>query len=126
MRKRLFVFFVIILFFGITITGYLSYNFTRNIILSNTKDELKTADKIAEDYLENPLNYSDFNNAAEHLKSLTGNRITIIDVSGNVVGETDASNSSMENHLGRPEIKDAFSKGDGMAVRYSETEKTSQ
>jgi two-component system phosphate regulon sensor histidine kinase PhoR len=125
MRRRLFVFFVIILFFGITITGYLSYNFTKNLILNNTRDELKTADKIAEDYLERPSNYADLNSAAEHLKFLTGNRITIIDVNGKVVGETDAASSIMENHLGRPEIKDAFSKGEGTAIRYSDTEKRS-
>ena len=48
-------------------------------------------------------------------------RITIINDLGNVIGDSHKTASFMDNHLNRPEIKDAMSKGIGLATRFSNT-----
>ncbi len=48
-------------------------------------------------------------------------RITIVDTDGTVLYDSNADESSMENHLDREEIAEALSGEDGEAVRYSKT-----
>ncbi len=66
---------------------------------------------------------SDYSEQARRLSTLTGARITIINIEGVVVGESDLDISQMENHLNRPEIQEALSGGVGSSQRYSETVK---
>ena len=46
-------------------------------------------------------------------------RITLIDVSGSVIADTEGSPKSMDNHRDRPEVAAAFSSGRGSEIRYS-------
>ncbi len=48
-------------------------------------------------------------------------RVTWIDKDGNVLYDNDASGELLNNHLDRPEIKEAFAKGTGEIVRRSAT-----
>ena len=48
-------------------------------------------------------------------------RITWIDGSGAVLGDTDANQEHMENHAERPEFQKALAKGEGVDIRKSET-----
>lgn len=48
-------------------------------------------------------------------------RVTWIDSDGTVLYDNDASTELLENHIDRPEIRDAFDKGEGETVRKSDT-----
>lgn len=48
-------------------------------------------------------------------------RITLVNQSGDVIYETLANKSTMENHKSRPEIEEAFKDGEGTAIRWSKT-----
>ncbi len=48
-------------------------------------------------------------------------RITLIAANGVVLADTQRSPEAMENHLTRPEVKDALASGEGSALRYSAT-----
>jgi len=48
-------------------------------------------------------------------------RITWIDSTGNVLGDTDANQDIMENHAERPEFLEALKQGEGVDIRKSET-----
>jgi two-component system, OmpR family, phosphate regulon sensor histidine kinase PhoR len=48
-------------------------------------------------------------------------RITVIRMDGQVLADTQSDAATMDNHLTRPEIKEAFERGDGRSVRYSTT-----
>ena len=52
---------------------------------------------------------------------ITGGRVTIIGLDGNVLGDSDAVAQDMENHSDRPEVKQAFEEGFGKSVRKSKT-----
>jgi two-component system phosphate regulon sensor histidine kinase PhoR len=54
-------------------------------------------------------------------KALTGTRVTIINGDGTVLGDSDQSSETMENHGNRPEIKDAEISDVGSSIRFSKT-----
>jgi two-component system phosphate regulon sensor histidine kinase PhoR len=51
----------------------------------------------------------------------SGARVTIIAADGRVLADSQSDAETMENHAGRPEIREALAKGDGRAVRRSVT-----
>jgi PAS domain S-box-containing protein len=60
--------------------------------------------------------------AARHLAALGNRRMTIVDSTGLVLGDSefdDASLALLDNHLSRPEIAEALRSGSGTALRYS-------
>src|SRR5207244_9743957 len=48
-------------------------------------------------------------------------RVTVINADGQVLADSQSDPSTMEHQAGRPEIRDAFAKGDGQSGRYSVT-----
>ena len=50
-----------------------------------------------------------------------GSRITVIALSGKVLGDSAEASASMENHAGRPEVIEAMKQGSGRSIRYSTT-----
>lgn len=55
------------------------------------------------------------------LGTQTGARITLILPDGTVLGDSEKDPAQMENHSGRPEIKEALSGKAGSSIRYSTT-----
>ncbi len=51
----------------------------------------------------------------------SGARITVITSSGLVLADSQSDPQTMENHAGRPEIRDAIANGDGQSIRHSVT-----
>ena len=51
----------------------------------------------------------------------SGVRVTVITAAGQVLADSQSDPSTMENHAGRPEIRDAFAKGGGQSIRHSVT-----
>ncbi len=54
-------------------------------------------------------------------KGMTGARITVIDGSGKVLGDSDEPSAVMENHADRPEIRQADMNPTGSSMRFSKT-----
>jgi two-component system, OmpR family, phosphate regulon sensor histidine kinase PhoR len=62
--------------------------------------------------------------AARRLGVLTARRVTIVDSTGLVVGDSDFDDAALallDNHLDRPEIRDALARGVGISKRQSES-----
>lgn len=53
--------------------------------------------------------------------AVQGIRVTLVDVQGNVIYDNEADSGKLENHLDRPEIREAFETGEGESMRNSET-----
>jgi len=49
----------------------------------------------------------------------SGARVTVINADGVVLADSAQDSETMENHAGRPEIRQAFSTGEGRAMRHS-------
>jgi two-component system, OmpR family, phosphate regulon sensor histidine kinase PhoR len=51
----------------------------------------------------------------------SGSRVTLIASDGQVLAESQSDSQTMENHAGRPEVREALAKGSGRAIRHSVT-----
>ena len=94
----------------VIITGVL-YRYFGDVQESQLKDELSLAasavEQLGEDYLAG-LDYDRY-------------RLTWVDADGNVVFDSHADKSAMENHADREEIKEALAYGTGSSMRQSST-----
>ncbi len=79
-------------------------------------DELKTVTHMMGN-MENLTAYS----VKDYQTQLDNMRITLLDVNGNVLYDSNVNASEMDNHAKRPEISDAYENGEGYAIRESDT-----
>ncbi len=102
---------------AIVVTGFLLLTFY-NFHVKNEIKALKDYGNIMSDILA-PLD----DITVDSLKKNTDPniRITIIDLDGDVLFDNMADSKTMENHLDRPEVKNALEFGEGEAVRNSAT-----
>ncbi len=79
-------------------------------------DELKTVTRMMGS-IENLTVYSvkDYHTEFENL------RISLLDEHGNVIYDSDVDAADLDNHAQRPEISEAYEKGEGYAIRESDT-----
>lgn len=126
MKKAIFQRFIWILSLALILSGSIFGAVISNIILERSEDNMLYSVRIA----DHGLNYdSNLKEQVDLLKKVRGNedtRFTIIDLKGNVIADSNVSDSTtMENHLDREEVKEALKSGVGYAIRESETLKMS-
>lgn len=117
MRRKIFTNMLLLSLITLILTATLfSYAFYQQLE-ENTNRELKHSMGIT------AAGYS--NGGIEYLQSIKGldrySRITLVDRDGSVLFDNRANFEMMENHLTRPEIKEAFSNGKGQSTRLSGT-----
>ena len=110
----------VLLAFGVS--WYLLYSVVKTAIIRQNTEELsrQTAllslslskggeEKLKEDFLR--------------WEGILRGRVTLVDSLGSVVADSAKDPALMENHLGRPEVREALEKGEGASIRYSDTTK---
>lgn len=98
---------------------YLSSSIKDNYI-SNLRASLMTQALLIADQIPSSFTHS-LDDFCKSVKEKSGARVTIIDSSGAVLGDSDEPSEKMENHLDRPEIQDAAVSDAGSSIRYSKT-----
>jgi two-component system, OmpR family, phosphate regulon sensor histidine kinase PhoR len=98
---------------------YLSGTVKDNYI-SNLKDSLIIQTHLIADQIPASDNQK-LDQFCREYKEKTGARVTVVDSSGKVLGDSDEPSARMENHLDRPEIRDADLGDIGSSIRYSKT-----
>ncbi len=117
--KRILLFYVIVTPLLVVLLEFYLSNVIKNNYIEKLKDSLiKQARLIADQIPSSPYNLDDF---CRRFKEKTGARVTIIDSSGRVLGDSDEPSEKMENHGNRPEIKDAEISEVGSSMRFSKT-----
>ena len=119
LKRIFFSYFILASILLIVLGNYLSGVIKDNYI-SELRENLTVQSRlIAEDI---PLSFKDnLDYFCKNYKDKTGARITIIDSSGQVLGDSDEPSSLMENHSNRPEIMEAETSGMGSSIRFSKT-----
>lgn len=104
----------------------------KSYIESNIENNVLHQIKLGKDLLENLLKdkagitYTDFQEFAVDIGHNLGLRVTIIALDGKVLGDSDLTTEQLltvENHAGRPEVKEALKTGLGVSKRFSSTVK---
>jgi two-component system phosphate regulon sensor histidine kinase PhoR len=118
-RKVLIAYIIITSLLLVSLELYLSSTIKNNYI-RNLKDGLIVQARLIADQIpSSPANNLD--DFCKRFKGETGARITIVDNSGKVLGDSDEPSYMMENHSDRPEIKDADISDVGSSIRFSKT-----
>ncbi len=129
---QIFPSFLIIILLSLAFVASYSTHFFKSFYLNNAEKELTVrakllqqqfADMLIMDYTRPDLKErkKEIDQKCKDIGSKTGTRVTIILPSGQVIGDSTADISVMENHRKRPEIMEALKLRKGMSIRYSET-----
>jgi two-component system phosphate regulon sensor histidine kinase PhoR len=119
---------LLLLVMGGAIFVYLNHSLQKSIIESlqeNLASQAKLTALMAGRELHD-LKHDPPRLAAEIGRSLAS-RVTIINAAGDVIGDSEVGAEKLvelENHLNRPEVRDALNNGRGTAIRYSATLRT--
>lgn len=117
------IFITIITIFALLISLF-SYYSLRSHYLNTLTSYLESNAILARNLLENLMENPDIekiDSIVDNLARSLNVRITVVDVSGKVLGDSMRNPMEMENHKERIEIKDALIKGFGKSIRYSTT-----
>jgi len=74
--------------------------------------------------IDSTASLGEITDRTDRLAKITDARITVIDVTGTVLADSEADVFTMDNHINRPEIQEARLKGSGSATRFSQTRQT--
>ena len=100
----------------LAVTLLLSYIILTNRNLDTLEAEVRQEAK----YIQAAINIS----GAEYLEEMDGvdwtTRVTQIDENGDVLYDTRRDSSTLENHSGRKEVREALAEGEGEDVRMSD------
>ncbi|MHB1393983.1 MAG: two-component system histidine kinase PnpS [Clostridia bacterium] len=122
MQRKIFFNIVVVLLFGVIICGVLSARIVERNLVSSIEDSLIIESGLVRELVgESLIGSSDIGNYINKIKQTTNTRITIIDVLGNVIIDTEKDYFTMDNHSGRPELITALRGDLGKSIRHSNT-----
>ena len=105
----------------LAVTLLLSYIILTLITYNRNLDTLEAEVRQEAKYIQAAINIS----GAEYLEEMDGvdwtTRVTQIDENGDVLYDTRRDSSTLENHSGRKEVREALEEGEGEDVRMSDT-----
>lgn len=139
LRKKIVAYYMVLVLVGISITGFFVSEFEQRLY----KGEIKQRLMVAASMIDHLITVSskngpapDFNLLARSCSGIlddasTANgtalekesRVTFIDYTGKVLGESDTDYQNMENHLNRKEVQEAMEGHVGEDTRFSRTMK---
>ncbi|RJQ42944.1 MAG: HAMP domain-containing protein [Nitrospiraceae bacterium] len=118
--RRIFLLSMVILVISIGIIELYIANVVRDEYTNNLKENLFMQAGLLADVI--PFRHAgNLDELCRELKLKTGSRVTVIDINGKVLGDSDNSSASMADHADRIEVQQALESGTGSAIRYSET-----
>jgi two-component system phosphate regulon sensor histidine kinase PhoR len=107
------------------ILGVYLVNSIRSSQLGNLRSQLENEAKITAEaslpFFLDPDKKESLDVLAKKLGEQIDARVTIIDLDGTVLGDSEKDPLVMENHASRPEVRDALTIGVGESTRYSTT-----
>lgn len=125
MFSKLSIIFFLVLTFLVALIVFFSYSTIRTHYLDKSKNDLLKYNRLIQDKLNFISNIDSDNQELilnlDSLASFLKIRITLIRENGDVIYDSDEDYNKMENHLSRPEVKEALTKSVGYNLRKSNT-----
>jgi two-component system phosphate regulon sensor histidine kinase PhoR len=117
--KRILLFYLIVTPLLVVVLELYLSDVIRESYIAKLKDSLVIQSRLIADQI--PSSSENLDDFSRRFKEQTGARVTIIDSSGRVLGDSDEPSAQMENHADRPEIRDANISKVGSSTRFSNT-----
>lgn len=113
--------YVPIILAGLFLLIVLINQFIRDFYYGETRNDLRDRVELIGYWVESNQAKSSLQTFAEESGARANMRVTIVDKSGNVLGDSHENPNNMDNHGSRPEIMDAIKNGYGTSIRHSRT-----
>lgn len=123
MRKKLIHNYILIILISVAITvgAFVFYGYSY-LVNENEKSLTARVNLVADFFTEQDIqSVSDLEKYIDKYAEDIGLRLTFINEEGNVLADSEADSSDMENHRTRPEVRRAFRNEVGSDHRYSKT-----
>lgn len=117
--KRILLFYIIVTPLLVVVLELYLSDVIKNNYIEKLKDSLITQARLIAGQI--PSSQNNLDDFCRRFKEKTGARVTIIEGSGRVLGDSDELSDNMENHGDRPEIRDAEISEVGSSMRFSKT-----
>ncbi|MBN2754392.1 MAG: HAMP domain-containing protein [Candidatus Goldbacteria bacterium] len=128
--KKIFTWFVLVIVFFSFLVIFFSFRTIRNNYISSLTERLEIMGGLMMPRVDSFVKQKNYEGLEKYLIQTeieTGTRVTVIDKSGVVLGDSEKDPHLMDNHISRPEISAALkgqgNKDFGYSVRYSSTTK---
>lgn len=121
MQKKIFITYVVLILIAVFVTGALSLSLLNINYINLIEDRLVTNANLIEEFIYSDYGKSELNKLAQVYSDKIDARVTFINNTGWVVGDSDVDIENLENHLDRPEIQIALKGKVGVNKRYSST-----
>ena len=122
LRSRLFLTQALVVVIALLVMGAFAAGEQRRWVIARTHEQLARAAERAAAAL--PAASADWDALANRMGEELGYRVTLIDSSGRVLGDSEVAREDLprvESHAGRPEVRVAMAAGEGSATRMSRT-----
>lgn len=123
MRRQILAATLLVVLLSMAFMGTVSTGLAEKFLLDKVEENLlsnaRLMERIVEEYLAVPRNTVNWEALARSLAQDVKARVTIIDLQGTVLGDSDAKAEELGPHLERPEIGAAFRGELGKSYRYS-------
>ncbi|MDC3103040.1 ATP-binding protein [Gammaproteobacteria bacterium] len=130
--SRLFLIIFVSLGLGIFVSYIIAERDITDTFQKHIINELQNQASLLAEVVDEVDSIGDLNEAdslADRLGSASNSRVTLILSDGRVIGDSNVDTQNindLDNHANRPEVQDAFLKGRGWSIRYSDTVKQQQ
>ena len=121
---KIFPGYLIIIILTLSISGWLIAQKIRSFYILETRQNLLTNAQLAENTIRVDFNEDNIvvlDSLCKEIGHLSSIRLTLINASGIVLGDSHKNPYVMENHADRPEIRKALIDSVGISIRYSPT-----
>lgn len=137
MKKRIFRYYVILVIIGVFVTGFFTSQLAQMFYKYEVEDKLRNTANMIKYQVQESIAFGkqpvDYNKLAQTYAGILNSeiqtsparadsnhsRITFIDYSGFVLGESETDFHSMDNHLNRKEVQEAIKGNIGKDTRFS-------
>jgi two-component system phosphate regulon sensor histidine kinase PhoR len=122
MKRAIFKNFIVVLVLALLLSGSIFSVVISNILLKNTRQNMLNLLHIMDETIDYDADLNSQIDILNILYESSKARITILDIKGNVLADSDVSDYiNMENHIEREEVQQALREGNGSARRKSDT-----
>ncbi len=124
MRNKLVITITLIVAISVLTLGIFFTNLLEEIYIDAITNRLEKEASLIKMLIPPDLeitNNESLNRIVQNIGEELSTRITLIDIQGKVLADSEYYQSLMENHADRPEVKDAFLGEKGKEIRYSHT-----
>jgi two-component system phosphate regulon sensor histidine kinase PhoR len=118
---KLYVFYTVVLIAGVTLVGFIVERQIGSRLEMHLKEDALTLAKVIQKALPATNDPSVLDEFCRIYQNMAGMRLTLIGKDGKVMGESERKSTEVENHLDRPEVKEAVHGRVGASIRVSET-----